>query len=347
MLSKKSSYWRLTMTFTAIVFLILVFTAFIISILLLLRSKGILQFQLSTNPVRLFIKLALISILLGTLLSVIFCRIPIKVIRKIMVAIDALAAGDFSTRINLKGTPELQQLSTSFNHMAKELNSIEILRSDFVNNFSHEFKSPIVSMRGFAKMLKYNNLTQAERNEYLDIIISESDRLVELSTNVLNLSKIETQAIVSNSKEYNLTEQIRRCIAIMAQKWHKKDPSFDFESEEIKFIGDEDLISQVWINLIDNAIKFTNTHIIVHVSLHQYKGSIRFTISDNGPGMDEETQEHIFDKFYQGDTSHATHGNGLGLAITKKIIELHGGRIYVQCSDGNGTTFIIELPMRK
>lgn len=305
------------------------------------------EFQLSTNPVRLFIKLALISILLGTLLSVIFCRIPIKIIRKIMVAIDALAAGDFSTRINLKGTPELQQLSTSFNHMAEELNSIEILRSDFVNNFSHEFKSPIVSMRGFAKMLKYNNLTQEERDEYLDIIISESDRLVELSTNVLNLSKIETQSIVSNSKEYNLTEQIRRCIAIVAQKWHIKDPSFDFDSEEMKFIGDEDLISQVWINLIDNAIKFSTSHIIIHMSLHRGKGFIRFTISDNGPGMDEETQKHIFDKFYQGDTSHAAHGNGLGLAITKKIIELHGGRIYVQCEGSNGTTFTVELPIQR
>jgi signal transduction histidine kinase len=281
------------------------------------------------------------------MLSVIFSKIPLRVLRKIMVAIDALAAGDFSIRINLRGIPELQQLSKSFNHMAKELNSIEILRSDFVNNFSHEFKSPIVSMRGFAKMLKYNDLTQEERNEYLDIIISESDRLVELSTNVLNLCKIENQTIVSNLKEYNLAEQIRRCTAIMAQKWSPKDPSFDFECDEIRFIGDEDLISQVWINLIDNAIKFTYTHVIVHMSLHQCKDYIRFTISDNGPGMDEETQERIFDKFYQGDTSHATHGNGLGLAITKKIIELHGGRIYVQCADGNGTTFIVELPIQK
>ncbi|WP_411682234.1 ATP-binding protein [Clostridium thailandense] len=345
MLSKKNSYWRLTMIFVGLVFLILLCSAYIIYIMLVLRSKGILQFNLSNNPIRLFSTFALISILLGTMLSVIFSRIPLRLLRKIMVAIDTLAAGDFSTRINLRGIPELQQLSKSFNHMAEELNSIELLRSDFVNNFSHEFKSPIVSMRGFAKMLKYNDLTEEDRNEYLDIIISESDRLVELSTNVLNLCKIENQAIVSNLKEYNLTEQIRRCIAIMAQKWSQKDPSFDFECEEINFTGDEDLISQVWINLIDNAIKFTTAHVIVHMSLHRYKDLVRFTISDNGPGMDEETQNHIFDKFYQGDTSHSTHGNGIGLAITKKIIKLHGGTICVQCSDG--TTFIIELPIRK
>ncbi|WP_246615566.1 HAMP domain-containing sensor histidine kinase [Clostridium thailandense] len=319
MLNKKTSYWRLTMIFTGLVFLIIVSTSFIIFLLLLLRSKGIIQFKLSANPLHMSATFAVISVLLGTILSVIFGRIPLKVIRRIMIAIDALAAGDFSTRINLRGIPELHQLSKSFNHMAKELNSIEILRSDFVNNFSHEFKSPIVSMRGFAKMLKYNDLTEEERNEYLDIIITESDRLVELSTNVLNLCKIENQAIVSNLKKYNLTEQIRRCIAIMAQKWSQKDPFFDFECEEINFTSDEDLISQVWINLIDNAIKFTNAHVIMHMSLHQHKDYIRFNISDNGPGMDEETQNRIFDKFYQGDASHATHGNGLGLAITKKL----------------------------
>ncbi|AWI05442.1 sensor histidine kinase [Clostridium drakei] len=347
MLSKKTSYWRLTMIFVGLVFLIILSASSIIFILLLLRSNGIIQFHLSANPLRMSFTFAVISVLLGTILSFIFGRIPLKVIRRIMIAIDALAAGDFSTRINLKGIPELQQLSKSFNHMAEELSSIEILRSDFVNNFSHEFKSPIVSMRGFAKMLKYGDLTEEEHNEYLDIIISESDRLVELSKNVLNICKIENQVIISNSKEYNLTEQIRRCIAIMAQKWSTKDPSFDFECEEINFTGDEDLISQVWINLIDNAIKFTNAHVLIHMSLHKYNDSIRFSISDNGPGMDEETQKHIFDKFYQGDTSHATHGNGLGLPITKKIIELHSGTIYVKCADGNGTTFIIELPIQK
>jgi len=190
-----------------------------------------------------------------------------------------------------------------------------VLRSDFVNNFSHEFKTPIVSLRGIAKLLKRQKLSSEERNEYLDIIINESDRLAELATNVLNLTKVETQTILTEKKVFNVTEQIRHAVVLMNQKWAAKNVNFQFESNEVMIPANEDLLSQVWINLLDNAVKFSPQDAEVSIRINNTDQQVFIQISDNGPGIPLEKQKYIFDKFYQGDESHSTYGYGIGLSI--------------------------------
>ena len=190
-----------------------------------------------------------------------------------------------------------------------------MLRSDFVNNFSHEFKTPIVSLRGIAKLLKRQKLSSEERNEYLDIIINESDRLAELATNVLNLTKVETQTILTEKKVFNVTEQIRHAVVLMNQKWAAKNVNFQFESNEVMIPANEDLLSQVWINLLDNAVKFSPQDAEVSIRINNTDQQVFIQISDNGPGIPLEKQKYIFDKFYQGDESHSTYGYGIGLSI--------------------------------
>ena len=261
-----------------------------------------------------------------------------------MAAVDKIADGDYSARIDLKGTEDFKTLSQKFNHMAEEIGSVEMLRSDFVNNFSHEFKTPIVSIRGFAKALKWEDLTTEEREEYLNIIISESERLSDLAANVLYLSKIETQTILTNKATFNVSEQIRLVIALLDQKFSEKHIEIIFDCKEFFIRGNQEMLKQVWINLLDNAIKFSPENGIVTVQIHPVQEQIIFRISDQGSGMSSEIMTHIFDKFYQGDLSHSTSGNGLGLAIVKKIVELHKGTVSVSSSD-RGSTFEVKLPL--
>ncbi len=336
----------MTFTFVGTVFIILVFTLIcaIFTVRILIHI-GFFDWSLPYLPLKPFIALSFFSLLFGIILSIILGHVVLKPLREVISAANELAEGNFDIRIDLKGPAEFKQLSTSFNHMAKELGNTEMLRSDFINNFSHEFKTPIVSLRGFAKVLKYDELTLEERNEYLDIIISESERLAALSTNVLKLSKVEHQAIITNIETFNISEQIRRSIAILENKWNVKNINFDFECNEIYINGNEELLSEVWLNLLDNAIKFTKEGSTISINLVRDEFNVTFEIRDCGSGMDANTRERVFDKFYQGDTSHSGNGNGLGLTIARKIVELHKGTICVKKSDLTGTTFQVILPV--
>lgn len=285
-----------------------------------------------------------LCILLGTAFTALFSKKAIQPIKQVIDAMHEVAKGNFDTQLHIKGIGELEELSHSFNKMTQELSSIETLRGDFVNNFSHEFKTPIVSMRGFAKLLKDENLTTAERQEYLDIIITESERLASLSTSILTLSKYETIEIVSDKTCFRLDEQIRRAIAITDPKWSTKNITMNVDLEEVTFNGNEDLLQQIWLNLLDNAIKFSNSSDQIIISLRNINSSICFSIQDYGIGMSTHTKDHMFDKFYQGDTSHIKAGNGLGLAMVKRIVLLCGGTIDVDSQLHNGCTFIITLP---
>ena len=288
---------------------------------------------------------ALASIGIGTVLSVVFSKLPLRPLREIMRATDSIAAGDYSVRIDLKGPEDFRELSSKFNHMAEQLGSVEMLRSDFVNNFSHEFKTPIVSIRGFANALKWDDLADTERSEYLDIIISESDRLADLSTNVLYLSKIETQPVLTGKKPLNVTEQFRLVIALMDKKFTAKDIEVTLDGEECYADANEEMLKQVWINLLDNAIKFSPEGGTISIRLKKSADHLSVKISDQGPGIPPEAKARIFDKFYQSDASHATAGNGLGLAIVKKIVDLHKGNVSVLSSD-KGSTFEVSLPLQ-
>lgn len=285
-----------------------------------------------------------LCVLLGTALTAFLSKKTLNPIRKVIAATHKVAGGDFSVKVDLKGIEELEELSQSFNKMTQELSSIETLRNDFVNNFSHEFKTPISSIRGFAKLLKENHLTEEERREYLDIIITESERLAALSTNVLILSKYENLEIIPDKAPFRLDEQIRKVIVLMEPKWSSKGINVNVELDKVVYCGNEDLTEQIWLNLLDNAIKFSDQSGLINITLKNINNEIQFAIQDNGPGMDDQTKAHIFDKFYQGDTSHSQKGYGLGLPLVKRIAELCGGNVGVQSRPGQGSLFTVVLP---
>lgn len=343
-LKKQLRKFQMAIRFALVVFVIMMATMFLMFVGAFVLSRfGIGSPDPTTVPLFLF---GIVSVIVGTIIALIFSRGPLAPLREIISATDRLAEGDFEARIDLQGPDELQKLNSSFNHMAEELGNLELLRSDFVNNFSHEFKTPIVSIRGFAKLLKHDDLSREDQNEYLDIIIDESERLAELATNVLNLSKIENQTIVADKTCYNGSEQIRRTIVVLQNKWAEKNIEIGFDCEEIEFYGNSELLGQVWLNIIDNAIKFSPSNSTIEIEIRKIPTKVIVTITDQGIEMSAETASHIFDKFYQGDASHSVKGNGIGLTLTKRIVELHGGQV-IPMNRGTGTAFEVILPIKK
>lgn len=327
------------------VFIVLLLTMSIVAFTIVFMFKhGFLSEITGPTILGPLMVLVISSTIVGTTLTAFLSRIPLKPIRNIVKAFNKVSNGDFTVRLPISSIEEFNVFAKSFNRMVEELGSLEMLRSDFVNNFSHEFKTPIVSLRGFAKILKDPGLSEEERNEYLDIIISESDRLSELATNVLTLTAVENLNIISSKSEFDLSEQIRRCVLMLESKWSDKKLEMIIDLDDISYTGDEDLLNQIWINLIDNAIKFSPNQGKIKIKLKSSEKDITFKVLDNGYGMEEESQKHIFDKFYQGDHSHSTEGNGLGLAIVNKIVKLHQGEIKIQSEVGVGTAFTVILP---
>jgi signal transduction histidine kinase len=284
-----------------------------------------------------------ISIIIATVISGVISKRVLSPVRALSRATEEVAKGDFSVRVDIPKDYEFGFLTENFNKMVHELSGIETLRNDFVSNVSHEIKTPLASIQGFAKLLQDNNFSEEEKKEFTDIIISESTRLSKLTSNILKLSKIENQEINTKKVEFSLDEQIRCAILIMEQEWSRKNINLDIELEEVNIVENEDLLQQVWINLIGNAIKFTEDGGYVSIKLEDYKDKIEVEISDSGIGMTEDIQRHMFDKFYQGDRSHLSEGNGLGLSLAKRIIDICGGKIYIKSELGVGTTFTIEL----
>lgn len=287
------------------------------------------------------------ALILGALMTAILARIPMKPVNKLINQINRLAAGDYQARLDFgdfeKKYPALAELTGSFNCMAEELQNTELLRSDFINNFSHEFKTPIVSIAGFAKLLRRGNLTEAERDEYLGIMERESLRLAQMATNVLHLTKVENQTILTDLAEYNLSEQIRSCILLLEESWETKGLELVLDFDEYTILASEELMQQVWINLLGNAVKFSPAGGLLDVHITQSADHTAVSIRNTGSEIAPEHQKKIFNKFYQADESHASEGNGIGLAIVKRIVSLHRGTVSV--SSGNGaTTFTVTLP---
>jgi len=209
----------------------------------------------------------------------------------------------------------------------------------------HEFKTPIVSIKGFAELLKDDSLPAEERSEYLDIIIRESSRLATMSTNVLNLSRIENQTIIANRKPIDVSEQIRRCILLLQSSWENRNIDMDIDLEDAVLNGNEEMLSQVWLNLLDNAIKFTPDGGRIALQLTKKDKLAVITIQDNGVGIAADELERIFDKFYHSDAGSAAPGNGIGLTLARKIVRLHGGDILCASSPGEGSLFTVTLPL--
>lgn len=287
-----------------------------------------------------------ICVVVGSVLTMLTTTLLLQPLQRMIRRIRSLAAGEFGTRLYfgnpLKKHPTFSALSESFNMLAEELQNTEMLRSDFINNFSHEFKTPIISIAGFAKLLKRGNLSEKQRNEYIDIIEDESLRLSYMATNVLNLTKVENQSILTDVTTYNLSEQIRSCILLLENRWMKKHLEFSLEFEEYEISANEELLKQVFINLIDNAVKFSPEYGMIDINIQKKGKKYKISISNSGKDIPKESLGKIFNKFYQADESHASEGNGVGLAIVRKIIELHKGSVTVNSENGI-TTFIIEI----
>lgn len=352
MKAEKQGRMTLTLLLSGSVFLVTLVTLGIIGIVLLAVDKlGILaQWMEHASILGFFGIIALISLVGGTLLTFLLGTFPLRSINRMTEGLHRLASGDYKARIVpgkiLGSVRPFRDMIDSFNTTAQELEGTEMLRSDFINNFSHEFKTPIVSIAGFAGLLKQGNLSDQEQKEYLNIIESESRRLAYMATNVLNLTKVENQAILTDITTFNLSEQLRKSVLLLEAKWEKKNLEMSLELEEHTITGNQELLSQVWVNLLDNAIKFSPEGQTVEISASEEENSIAVSITNTGSFIPEDQLEAIFRKFYQADHSHNTEGNGIGLAVVKRVVELHGGSIHVE-SSASFTKFTVTLPKNK
>lgn len=344
----KESY-SLTGFFTVAVFLILISAVAILSVTIyLITNLGYAdRIESEINVLSIVVVTAAVSLALGAVISVLLANFPLKPVSSFVDHLNRLANGNFKTRFKPKGRmadhPFVTELVDTFNKLAEELENTEILRSDFINNFSHEFKTPIVSIAGLAKLLNKGDLDEQTRKRYLTAIEEESRRLADMSTNVLKLSKIEKQNILTDVSKFNLSEQIRHCILLLENKWEIKNIQFDLKFDEQYLSANEELLREVWINLIDNAIKFSPEAAVVTVEISESEDKIAVSISNTGSEILPGEEEKIFGKFYQSDSSHSSSGNGIGLAIVKKIVELHRGEVSA-VSDSGTVTVTAKLP---
>jgi len=257
---------------------------------------------------------------------------------------DKVAEGDFSVRLEEKSSSkEIMEIYTGFNLMAHELNATEILQTDFVSNVSHEFKTPINAIEGYSTLLQDSDNLDDDQRGYIDKILFNTQRLSSLVGSILLLSKLENQQIPSHQVEYRLDEQIRQSIVALEPAWEKKDIEFDVELDRISYLGNEPMMRHVWDNLISNAIKFSPNGGTVKIHLVKKLKKLIFTIEDQGSGLSENAQKHIFDKFYQADSSHKQEGSGLGLALVKRILTIEKGQITAENIHEGGCRFTVIL----
>lgn len=269
-------------------------------------------------------------------------------VKKIIMAAEKIMQGDFSVRINLPDSPDsmdgFQEISRYFNRMANELSGLETLRTDFIANVSHELKTPLAVMQNYGTMLGQPGLSEEKRIEYARAVTDASRRLADLITNILKLNKLENQQIYPQAREYDLSEQLCQSLLQFENIWEKKNINIETNlAEGVCIHADEELLSLVWNNLLSNAFKFTPENGTVSLSLATDDRGAVVTVSDTGCGMKPEAGAHIFEKFYQEDTSHATQGNGLGLALVKRVIDIIQGEISVESVPGKGSIFTVKI----
>lgn len=330
--------------FTGIIFAtVAVIFLLICAVLLLLFAAGRINIDPRDRHTPILIFLAG-SVLLGTVLTVFVGKLIIRPVQTIGEAFDAVSRGDFSVRVSEKQRiGEIREMAQRFNAMTHDLSHMETLRSDFVANVSHEFKTPLSSIEGYAMLLQNRALSPQRQEHYVQKILDNSRKLSDLSGNLLLLSKLENQQIVAGSTEFRLDEQIRRTILMLEDKWTAGQITFDMELPLQMYCGNEALLERVWSNIIDNAIRYSPSGSSIHIAMERGE-RLCVSIADHGCGMSAEVQKHIFEKFYQGDPSRKAEGNGLGLALVKRIIDLCGGEITVHSSPGQGTIFRVYLP---
>ena len=264
-------------------------------------------------------------------------------------ATSRVAGGDFSVYVPTVHTQDrwdyLDVMIVDFNKMVEELGSIETLKTDFVSNVSHEMKTPIAIIKNYAELLRLESLTEEQKEEYARNIEDAAVRLSTLISNILKLNKLENQRITPEVEAYDVCRQVCGCILQFENAWEEKEIELETDMEDSAFVEeDESLLELVWNNLISNAVKFTSPGGTITVKQFSRQDTVTVSVSDTGCGMDAESMKHIFDKFYQADTSHSQEGNGLGLALVKRVLELLDGGIRVESEPGKGSTFSVTLP---
>jgi signal transduction histidine kinase len=265
-------------------------------------------------------------------------------ILKINDAAKKVARGDFTVRLEERSIAmEIEEIARSFNIMVRELSNTETLRSDFVSNVSHEFKTPLSAIKGYATLLQDERLSQDEQAQYIARILENTGRLSKLTQSILSLSQLENQEIVLQKESFMLDEQIRRVLLGYEPLWEEKELNIDLSLEATLFYGNKSLLAQVWSNLIDNAIKFSRSGGTLSIGCRSYDGKVSVRIADTGIGMSEEVRKHAFDKFYQGERSHTGQGSGLGLALVRRIVTLCEGSIDLRSREGKGTEITVTL----
>lgn len=333
---------RMRAYYSLIVVIIVLFSGAMVTGVLFLLDALNISYQLSYITL---ISIFVVAAVAGGMMSYFIGRRILAPMVKLSKASKEVARGNFSITVNDSSKlEEVQTTFRNFNAMVRELNSISTLSNDFVANVSHEFKTPLTAIEGYAMLLQDPSLSEQEHSEYLDKILFNIHRLTTLVGNILMLSKIESKSLAEQYKKFRLDEQLRQAVVSQEPVWSEKNITFDVALDEVVFYGCESLLTHVWTNLLDNAIKFSPDGGQIQIRLLDQKECVVVSITDHGCGMSPEVQERIFEKFYQADSSHKAHGNGLGLSLVKRIVELSDGVIEVLSKSDEGSTFRVILP---
>lgn len=353
--SKKNYSINRTMLFqmVCIIFVTLFLTFAFVSLIILLIFKladwsieGPNEYRRPFSPTSIILFILIISIFIGTSLSIYFGNRFLKPIKELKTLTGEVAKGNFE--VSLKDIPENEvgELIENFNIMVKELRKNEMLKVDFISNVSHEFKTPLSTIQGYATLLQDENLTDDEKNRYSEIIFKATEKLTTLVNDILKISKLDNRKITIEKTTFELDEQIRESILSFERIWSDKNIEFNIELENVNIIADKNLLLNVWNNLINNAIKYSKNNSTIDVSLFVDQSSmVNVIIQDYGCGISKENLPYVFEKFYQADKSHNSDGNGLGLALVKKIIELSKGNIEIESKVSEGTKVTVKLPL--
>ncbi|MBD8521688.1 sensor histidine kinase [Lysinibacillus fusiformis] len=287
------------------------------------------------------------ALVIGSVVFLIAAMFLVRPIKKLTKATRHIAGGDFNVELNIKQSGELGVLARSFEEMAYDLQQLEQMRKEFVSNVSHEVQSPLTSISGYALALKQVDLKDEEKNRYLDIIMAEAQRMSKMSDSLLKLSLLESKAPPMQLVSLSLDEQIRRVIVAIQPQWMAKNIHFNLQLQSIYIMADYDQLNQVWTNLLTNSIKFSKDGDTINISMSQEAHHVLVRITDTGIGISQEDQKRVFERFFKADRSHSRkyEGSGMGLAIVKQIVSLHKGDVWVESELGQGTTFIISLPI--
>lgn len=319
-----------------------------VAIMLLLKGMTLDEAILRHNAPVTFLAV-LVMTLAGCALDALRRRIAVeRPLRRILSAMERLRKGDYSVRLEVPdrncGSAGLRQVSIGINALAKELSGVETLRSDFIANVSHELKTPLAVIQNYATILMDPSLPESKRQVYTEKISQTTHRLADMVSNILRLNKLENQQIFPQTEIFDLGEQLAACLLNFETAWEEKQLEIVCDlQEEVRVCADPELLQLVWNNLFSNAIKFTPEQGKITLRMYTEEGWVVVSVSDTGCGMSRETGVHIFEKFYQGDTAHATKGNGLGLALVKRVVDITGGMISVSSTPGKGSQFTVRL----